>query len=150
MEEEFSKWAKWLERDQLSRLKWPGVYVLAISGRDISGEVFEWFEDITYIGMTNAQGGLKGRLQQFDRTIGGKEGHGGACRFCHKHGDYKVLVRKLYVCVKPIECDVKSGLAKDFRRMGEVAKLEYDCFAEYVQRFGGLPEFNDKMRSPKR
>ena len=33
--------------------------------------------------------------------------------------------------------------------MGEVAKLEYDCFAEYVEKFGNLPEFNDKSKSPK-
>jgi hypothetical protein len=32
--------------------------------------------------------------------------------------------------------------------MGEVAYMEYYCFAEYVRLFGCLPEFNDK-KAPK-
>jgi len=28
--------------------------------------------------------------------------------------------------------------------MGEIAKFEYDCMAIYVEKFGHLPEFNDK------
>jgi len=32
--------------------------------------------------------------------------------------------------------------------MGEVAREEYRCFAEYSARFGGLPQFN-RRESPK-
>ena len=41
---------------------------------------FDWIKEIIYIGMTNSKGGLKNRLQQFDNTIAGKTGHGGAQR----------------------------------------------------------------------
>jgi hypothetical protein len=34
--------------------------------------------------------------------------------------------------------------------MGEVAKYEYECFALFAEKFGHLPEFNDKKRSPKK
>jgi hypothetical protein len=34
--------------------------------------------------------------------------------------------------------------------MGEVAKQEYYCLAQFAKTFGGLPEFNDKKRSRKK
>ena len=33
--------------------------------------------------------------------------------------------------------------------MGDVARFEYLCLAEYVEKFGVLPEFNNKKDSPK-
>jgi hypothetical protein len=33
--------------------------------------------------------------------------------------------------------------------MGDVAKFEYDCLANYFEKFKELPEFNDKQKSPK-
>lgn len=99
--------------------------------------------------MTNSGGGLKLRLTQFDNTINGKRGHGGAERVRYKHREYSKLIKKSYVSVCPIECDVKSNSCKDLLKMGEVAKLEYICFAEYVKRFKKLPEFNNKKESPK-
>jgi len=150
MEKNFSKWAKWPERGRFPGLKSPGVYILAISTKNLSGRDFKWIPDVKYIGMTNSQAGLKGRLKQFDNTICGKKGHGGADRFRYKHKKYGPLTKKLYVCICAIECDVKSNSPKDIKTMGEVAKLEYSCLAEYVQRYKGLPEFNDKKRSPKR
>jgi len=38
----------------------------------------------------------------------------------------------------------------DLRKMGEVAMAEYECFARFAEKFGRVPEFNDKKRSPKR
>ncbi len=32
--------------------------------------------------------------------------------------------------------------------MGEMAKFEYDYFADYVEEFENLPEFNDKKNHP--
>lgn len=56
---------------------------------------------------------------------------------------------KLYVSVCSFECDAKSNAPKDLIIMCEVAKFEYDCFAEYVEKFGYLPEFNNKSKSLK-
>jgi len=99
--------------------------------------------------MTNASKGLKGRLKQFDNTIIGKKGHGGADRVRYKHKDYKKLIKCLYVAVASFNADVTSNQPKDLKTMGDVAKFEYQCFAHFVETFGQLPEFNDKKEAPK-
>ena len=146
----FTRWIRWADRLQLSDLSYPGVYVLAISRKDISGKAFSWIPQIAYVGMTNSKGGLRSRLRQFERTIKGGSGHGGARRVRFKHTRYATLNRKLYLAVRPFTCDVSSGQPRDLRIMGDVARFEYVCFARYSRRFGRLPEFNDKKRSPKK
>lgn len=145
----FSHWAKWDWRDELPSLQYPGVYALAIAARALSGRPFIWTKDIVYFGMTNARAGLKGRLDQFDRATRGQLGHGGAGRFMFRHPDRDTLIDRLYVAVYPIECDPRSNEAPDLRLMGEVAWFEYECFARFVDKYGRLPEFNDKEMSPK-
>ena len=107
--------------------------------------------EISYFGMTNAIAGLRGRLKQFDNTINGKTGHGGAERFMSVYKDKveKELVPNLYVAIWPFECDVKSNLPHDLLIMGEVAKAEFVCFAEYSKKFTKLSKYNDKSASPK-
>lgn len=146
----FSTWTKWSKRNELLKLQYPGIYAIALSKKDISGESFSWRSEIIYIGMTNSKGGLKSRLGQFENTIIGKEGHGGAHRVRFKHPNYSKLVSTLYVSICPFECNVQSNDPIDLRIMGEVAKFEYECFALFVEHFGALPEFNDKKRSPKK
>lgn len=150
MNKTFSNWIKWAERTELHGLNYPGVYALAISRSNLSGQAFSWQREIVYIGMTNAKGGLKSRLQQFDNTIKGGDGHGGGFRVRFKHPDYAKLTKRLYVSVCPQKCDVSSNTSLDLRVMGKVAKHEYECFARFVEDFGYLPEFNDKRRSPKK
>jgi hypothetical protein len=53
------------------------------------------------------------------------------------------------VAVVPFKCDTTSNKPKDLRKMGDVAKFEYSCFAHFVERFDELPEFNNKRDSPK-
>mgnify|MGYP001569243746 CR=1 FL=1 len=146
----FSKWAKWSDRDTLEGIQFPGIYAIALSEADISKKQFSWRKEIIYIGMTNAKGGLKGRLNQFDNTIKGGDGHGGAHRVRFKHPKYNKLVPQLYVAVCPKECNVASNEPSDLRIMGYVANHEYECFACFAETFGQLPEFNDKKRSPKK
>ena len=130
------------------KIKQPGVYCIAISEIDLSNCPFDWIQEIKYFGMTNSKSGLMGRLQQFDNAIKGKPGHGGAQRFRFQHRDYQKLVVNLYVSVSIFECDVSSNEPDDLRKMGEVAKFEYECFASYVEKYKALPEFN-KQQSPK-
>ncbi|WP_178861605.1 hypothetical protein [Thiomicrorhabdus cannonii] len=148
-EELFSIWVPWHERNSLDGAKYPGIYIAAISNENIAGESFGWIPEIIYIGMTNSVSGLKGRLKQFDNTIAGKSGHGGADRVLYKYQDYEELTLKLYISVRSFSCDVKSNHPTDLRIMGMVAKFEYDCFAYFVEKFGELPEFNNKKKSPK-
>ncbi|MDP2633374.1 MULTISPECIES: hypothetical protein [unclassified Pseudoalteromonas] len=148
-EDRFSKWVCWADRNLTEGVKYPGIYIIAIADENLSGQNFLWTTDIVYVGMTNSLNGLKGRLRQFDNTIIGKKGHGGADRVRYKHQSYERLVKNLYVAVASFECDVKSNNPEDLRVMGEVAKFEYDCFAYFAELFGQLPEFNDQKRSPK-
>jgi hypothetical protein len=99
--------------------------------------------------MTNSGGGLKARLTQFDNTIAGREGHGGGERVRYEYRDYNELTKKLFVSVCPIKCNVKSNQPKDLLKMGEIAYMEYYCFAKYVELFERLPKFNDKKNAPK-
>lgn len=146
---QLSNWKKWKERNSFENLNYPGVYCISIIDKNISNEAFFWLEEIKYIGMTNSRGGLKSRLKQFDNTIIGKTGHGGADRFRYKHENYLELVDKLYVAIHYFECNVKSNKPEDLIEMGNVAKAEYILLADYAKRFGKLPEFNDKPNSPK-
>lgn len=146
----FSKWKKWANRNELNNLQYPGVYSLAITSQNLSNKPFSLIKEIAYFGMTNSSYGIEGRLNQFENTIIGKTGHGGAERFLTKYPNYKTLIKKLYVSINCIECDVKSNTPPELRKMGEIANFEYICFAEYMKEFGCLPKFNDKKKSPKR
>ena len=142
----FSKWEKWHRRDKLDGLKYPGVYALAISSKNLTGTPFSLIKNIVYFGMTNSINGLQGRLRQFDITIkAGKDRlHGGAERFRFKYTNYEELTKELYVSVNFIDCNVKSNKPADLYKMGEIVCFEYICLAEYVKKFDHLPKFNDK------
>lgn len=148
-ENKFSSWRSWQRRDEALGVEYPGVYALAYSTQNIAGKPFSWRKEVIYVGMTNSISGLKGRLKQFDNTIVGKTGHGGADRVRYIYRNYGSLVKKLYVAVSPFKCDPESNNPKDLKTMGEVAKFEYLCFAHFVGKYGKLPEFNNKNESPK-
>jgi hypothetical protein len=151
---QFSSWKKWKDRNSFGEcLKYPGVYSLAISEHDLTGNDFSLISEIVYIGMTNSMGGLKSRLQQFDNTLHKKQGHGGAQRVISNYPDYdyETLFSRLFVSILPIECNVNPATYTpgDLRKMGLVADLEYECFARYLEEYHKLPIYNDKKKSPK-
>ena len=146
---QFSNWTSWEARNNILNIHFPGVYVIAITNSNLENKKFNWTKEIKYIGMTNSISGLKGRLKQFDNTIIGKKGHGGADRVRYKYQNYNELIKELYVSIVYFECDVKSNLPKDLNIMGDVTKFEYECFAKFVECFNSLPEFNNKKLSPK-
>ncbi|MCL4537495.1 MAG: hypothetical protein M1610_07885 [Nitrospirae bacterium] len=148
----FSRWVRWEDRGKIDGIKNPGVYAIAITTKNISETPFLFNDKIVYFGMTNSGGGLQARLNQFNYTIAQKKRsvHGGAERFLYKYNNYSKLIKKLFVSVCAVECDVKSNCPQDLSKMGDVAKLEYYCFAKYVDKFKKLPEFNDKKKSPKK
>lgn len=149
IESRFSKWVPWTARYELPNMDCPGVYAIAYSTRNLSGRPFRWSSAVIYVGMTNSAGGLRARLRQFDNTMQHKEGHGGAQRVRRKHRHYATFCRRAFVAVMACRCSPKSNSPKDIRKMGDVARSEYHCIAEFAERFGNLPEFNDKQRSPK-
>lgn len=145
----FSPWKAWQARGSLTGLHFPGVYAIAISHHDLSNKPYAWLPEIVYFGMTNSVSGLRGRLKQFDNTINGKVGHGGAERFRYDFPPSNGLLDRLYVAVAPFECNVISNAPTDLITMGSVAKAEYECFAKFVELFRRLPKYNDKKNSPK-
>ncbi len=150
MKNRFTIWTKWEDRNKLEGLEYPGIYAIAFSDDNLINKKYFLCSEIIYFGMTNSKGGLRSRLQQFDNTIIGKTGHGGAHRVRYKYPNYQELVEKLYVSVCSFPCEVTSNTPKDLRIMGEVTKYEYKCFADYVEKYHRLPEFNDKKLSPKK
>ncbi len=146
----FTPWVRWSARQDLKGLAFPGVYVLGHLARSLEGRSFSWLEETVYVGMTNSKGGLRARLQQFDDTIAGKRvSHGGADRVRYRHRRYSRFLATFYVSACAIPCDVKTSRLTDLLKMGEVAKLEHECFAAYARRFGRLPQFNDRARARK-
>ncbi len=145
----FSKWHSWDDREMFWDISRPGVYVVAHSRQNLSGRRFSWRCEIIYVGMTNAIGGLRGRLRQFDNTMRGKLQHGGADRVRYKHRNYRTFRKTAYVALAPFRCDPSTEHPKDLRIMGDVARLEFRCLAHFAERFGALPRFNDKKAAPK-
>jgi hypothetical protein len=152
---QFGSWKKWKDRSLFEEnMKYPGVYSVALSDHDLAGSDFSLIKEIVYFGMTNSEGGIRSRLRQFDNTIKGKEGHGGAVRVRHymrsNNIDYETISSLLFVAVFHIKCHVNSHSPDDLRKMGLVASLEYECFARYWEQFGRWPKYNDKKLSPKK
>lgn len=149
----FEAWKTWKERYSFENLNYPGVYAIAKSDANLSGTPFTFIRNIVYFGMTNSKGGVHSRLDQFDNSLQTPQrtpGHGGADRMKYKYPDYEAATSHLFVSVLPIVCDVTSHSPEDLRKMGYVTSLEYECFAQYCEKFGHLPEFNNRKQSPRK
>jgi hypothetical protein len=142
----FSVWKWWPRRVELGEeLLYPGVYAIRLCGDDLNDLPFDWSPQIIYIGMSNAIGGIKSRLNQFDQTMRTAQvSHGGADRVRYKHRDYSQFSENAYVSVYTIPCNVTSNRPADLRTMGEVCRAEYEALAMYAENYCRLPEFNDK------
>lgn len=145
----FSAWVRFDQRHELKNTNFPGVYAIAISARNIAGTPFRWTKDIVYFGVSRSVNGLQRRLKEFNNTIRGKTGHGGAQRFRPKYPDGNALAKKLYVAVCPFKCEVSLNSPEGLRGIGDVLRAEYLALAKYFTLFQRLPEFNDPERSPK-
>jgi hypothetical protein len=138
---EFPPWFAWDDRSHLDGVDHPGVYLIALSERNLVGEAPKW-ESVSYIGMTNSLGGLRNRWRQFDRAVRGRRGHSGGNLIFARMGHRNSWHEDLFVTGQAIECDVKRGTPQDLRQMGIVAYLEYEAFARFAQEVGGKPRFN--------
>lgn len=153
---EFSKWVKWTDRNGLEGINKIGIYSIAVTESDISDSPFQLLREIEYFGMTNSKGGLKSRLQQFDNTLKERLQHGGADRFKRKYFEmygkefYNHIIQNVFVAIWWFNCtSPDEHNYEDLQIMGEVAKSEYDCIAEYLKLHTVLPKFNDKKSSKK-
>lgn len=144
------KWTKWENRSQIPQIREPGVYFIALSGQDISGQTFCVIEEIIYIGVSISQKGVLGRFYQFQKAMEGKNGvHGGAERVRFKHTNAKTFFESAYICVKPFPL-TENDPVYNWKQKGECLKQEYVSIANYLEQFGRVPEFNDQNRSKKK
>ncbi|PHM45089.1 hypothetical protein Xmau_01294 [Xenorhabdus mauleonii] len=140
----YGKWYSWENRHAQENISMPGIYAIMITHDDYSGRNFNWQDDITYIGMTVAKSGLKGRLQQLENSLVGKSGHSGGNRIREKfisegYGLYDTANhqwsdgKKLFVCIQAITLNPMDSLPERLKKKGFVANLEYLAFAKYVE-----------------
>ena len=124
----------------------PGVYSIAYSERNITNAEFAWCREIIYFGVADHIGK---RLNQFDKTISGKKNsHGGADRARFKYQEYSKLIPRLYVAIAAIGKTPAQNSPDCWRRKGDARQFEYHCIAEYLEKYGQLPTFNNQ-NSPK-
>lgn len=129
---------------------YPGVYILALTDEDLMGKPID-LNDIFYVGMTNAREGIKGRLNQFLYSIEKGKGHSGGNRFLkdYLHGisfsnsNFKKRFFVAYLCL-PCNVEKKERSPEDLRKMGEVAKFEYEVLAYIKEKLNREPELNKK------
>ena len=129
----FSNWKKWINKNSFDNINYPGVYCIALSNDNIENKQFSWLEDIIYIGMTNSIGGLKSRLNQFDNTIKGKKGHGGAKRVKFKYNNYEKLIIKLLKSIAII-LEERKSIFDAFFLYYFACILEQDVFFNPIKR----------------
>lgn len=145
----FSPWIEWSQRDRYPQVNCPGVYAISITDNlNLLGESVRW-DDVVYIGMTNARGGLRSRWKQFDNSIVGGYGHSGGIRVRKEVGsNYGTpeWTARVYVAALPIECNIGNPNAQDYIAMGQVAYLEYQALSEFFKEKKDLPLFNKKGR----
>ena len=144
----FSNWVLWHERKNLENKKFPGVYLIAISNKELSGKI-PTYNEVSYIGMTNSKNGLYGRWSQFNRSIHGKTGHSGGNTVYKKLGHYDDWPKnlKLYVSSMPVECNTSKPTKDDLLKMGWVTYLEYNAFSEFMASHNtnqNKPEYNKR------
>ncbi len=146
-----TKWVKWDNIASIPNIKQPGIYFLTHTKTNIDGQDFKMLQEIIYIGMTISKKGVKGRLYQFERAMKGINGvHGGAERVRFKHKKHKSLLGNLYVSIRLFPVSEEQNDPKDWRQKGECVKHEYVSFADYINKYNQLPEFNDQQKSPKK
>lgn len=144
-----TKWFRWEKRKIIPNKKQPGVYFIAVSKKDISDEDYSLIKEIIYIGMSKSKKGINRRLNQFNRGmkkvndiyINGV--HGGAERVRNKYRSLKHFSKKAYVSVKFFPLADTTKIADIHRQYGKCIKHEYDSIADYFDKHGILPKFNN-------
>lgn len=143
----FQNWRKFTDRNALEDLHNSGVYIIALSHSNLSSKPFEMIKDVIYVGTTTRD--VYRRLRAFNKAIQKLPNalHGGADRIAYKY-NYEDIIDRLYVSVKTFPSSGNDEVL-NLRAKGNAVKLEFDMFADYLQLYGELPEFNDKKRSSK-
>ncbi len=98
--------------------------------------------------MSNSLGGIKQRLKQFiNGTIKGR-GHSAGNRLFKKENPFDIVGydKTFFVASLSLPCIVNKNkrISRDLRRMGDVAKFEYEVIAFVKEKLGKEPALNKK------
>lgn len=131
----FSCWKQWNERNSLSDIDFPGVYLLAHFDNAPDGSADPQDKQIIYFGET-CNNSLKGRLQQFHRSaFEGKEQHSGGITYREKFGGKG---DNLYVAAFP-----EKILDKEIRSFF-IRYIERKLIWEYTHKYNERSKCNRK------
>jgi len=127
-----------LDDPQLAR---PGVYVISISSRALSGATVTE-ELVHYVGMTVSVGGLRHRLRAFLRGSQGVVGHSGGYRL----SSLRRRSHAISFAAQPLDAETHKDdrTSNDLRTMGHIACLEYYLLAHIKKCVGKEPQLNRK------
>jgi hypothetical protein len=144
------RWTVLHADDALGRadLRFPGVYLLAHSEADFEGARVD-ARDVLYVGMSNADGGVRKRLKQFCTGIEKNRAHSGARRFYREYCGSLPLSqagtgKRFYFAALTLPCASEKAKAgpDDLIAMGHVACLEYYAIAHVAAETGKKPALN--------
>ncbi len=134
----------------LENNQYPGVYILAYTDKNLEEKPIK-IEDVFYVGMSNSLGGVKQRLKQFISGINKGYGHSAGNRFFQDYSKGKSFdvanhKKTFFVASLSLSCNVNKNerTPTDLRKMGEVAKFEYEIIAFIKEKLGREPELNKK------
>jgi len=123
---EFSPWAQWNNRLEITDFRSPGVYILAKFKNVPQGPGNPLDKKVIYVGETCNQS-LRSRWYQFDRSaFQSKDGHSGGWNYNEEFGDKG---QDLFVAAMPVT-DVPEKLRHLFIRYVE-RKLILDYAVEH-------------------
>ena len=146
-----NKWTNLLKNYKtLEKNIYPGVYILAYTNKYLEGKPIN-LRDIFYVGMSNSRDGVKQRLKQFINGLHREYGHSAGNRFFQNYNKGKSFAitnnnKTFFVASLSLPCNVYKDerTAEDLRKMGEVAKFEYEVLAHIKEKLGKEPELNKK------
>lgn len=119
--------------DDDAALRNPGVYLLAYSQGRLADQPVQ-LDDVHYVGMSNSQGGVRARLNQFKAALECGRGHS-AGDYCYKQNGGRAFTairsrRKFYFASWCIDVPRRPDLnLSDLKKLGQVACLEYYAIA---------------------
>ena len=132
---EFSRWFPWKDRNDIPDVSLPGVYALAHFRRPPQGVADPLDYRVRYIGQSCCRGGVKGRLNLFDRSARtGRKGHSGGKTF---HGDFGGIVDGLYVAAYTVSDPRPLGVRNAF-----ILFVERELIWKFSVAHGKLPKCN--------
>jgi hypothetical protein len=144
-------WCKWSDRKNIVGKNQPAVYFIAYSENDISDNDFTMLKEIIYIGVSISKQGLIGRLNQFKRAMNGAiKTHSAAERVREKHLNIDDFFKYAFVSARIFDISKAKSEVEILRIKGKCLGDEYASFADYMEKYHLLPEFNNKSKKSKK